>query len=221
MSSPSQSYGFSSSHIWMWELDYKENWVPKNWCFWTATLEKTLENPLDGKEIQPVHPKGDQSWVFIGRTDVEAETPILWPPDLFIGKDHDARKWLKVGREGDDREGDGWIAPSTQWTWVWPSSRSWWQTGKPGVLQSMRSQRVRHDWVTKLNWTELKPIFFKINFITAYSTSYYTEQAWLIGCNLALFFTLLLVLICSGGLVLCPPLDGMRTSPFPFLVILR
>ena len=75
----SQGYGFSSSHVWMWELDYRETWVQKNWCFWTVVLEKTLESPLDCKEIQPVHPKGDQSWVFIGRTDVEAETPILWP----------------------------------------------------------------------------------------------------------------------------------------------
>ena len=81
----SQSYGFSSSHVWMWELDYIENWAPKNWCFWTVMLEKTLESPLEGKEIQPVHPKGKQSWIFI-RTDVEAETPILWPPD--------AKNWL-------------------------------------------------------------------------------------------------------------------------------
>ena len=91
----SQSYGFSSSHVWMWELDYKESWVPKNWCFWTVVLEKTLESPLDCKEIQQVHPKGDQSWVFIGRTDVEAETPILPPPDAkswLIWKDPNAGK---------------------------------------------------------------------------------------------------------------------------------
>ena len=78
---PSQSYGFSSSHVWMWELDYKETCVLKNWCFWTVVLQKTLESPLDCKEIQPVHPKGDQSWIFIGRTDAEAEASILWPPD--------------------------------------------------------------------------------------------------------------------------------------------
>ena len=77
----SHSYGFSSGHVWMWELDHKESWAPKNWCFWTVVLEKTRESPLDCKEIQPVHPKGDQSWLFIGRKDVEAETPILWPPD--------------------------------------------------------------------------------------------------------------------------------------------
>ena len=93
----SQGYGFSSGHVWMWELNYKEGWTPKSWCFWTVVLEKTLESPLDCKDIQPVHPKGDQSWVFIGRTDVKAETPILWPPDAkswLIWKDPDAgRDW--------------------------------------------------------------------------------------------------------------------------------
>ena len=91
----SQSYGFSGSHAWMWEVDYKESWAPKNWCFWTVVLEKTLESPLECKEIQPVHPKGNQSWIFIGRTDAKAETPILWPPDVknwLIGKDPDAGK---------------------------------------------------------------------------------------------------------------------------------
>ena len=90
----SQSYGFSSGHVWMWELDHKESWALKNWCFWTVVLDKTL-SPLDCKEIQPVHPKGNQSWVFIGRTDAEAETPILWPPDVKNGlilKDHDGGK---------------------------------------------------------------------------------------------------------------------------------
>ena len=104
----SQSYGFSSSHVWMWELDYKESWVAKNWCFWTVVLEKTLESPLDSKEIQLVHPKGNQSWVFIGRTDAEAETPILWPPDSknwLIWKDPDAGKdwrWEKKGTTEDE-----------------------------------------------------------------------------------------------------------------------
>ena len=91
----SQGYGFSSGHVWMWELDCEESWAPKNWCFWTVVLEKTLESPLDWKEIQLVHSKGDQPWVFIGRTDVESETPILWPPDAkswLIGKDPDAGK---------------------------------------------------------------------------------------------------------------------------------
>ena len=90
----SQGYGFSSSHVWIWKLDYKESWVQNNWCFWTVVLEKTLESPLDCNDIQPVHPKGDQSWVFIGRTDIEAETPILWPPDVkswLIWKDPDRK----------------------------------------------------------------------------------------------------------------------------------
>ena len=148
-----QGYGFSSGHVWMWELDYKESWVPKNWCFWTVVLEKTLESPLDCKEIQPVHPKGDQSWVFTGRTDVEAETPTLWPPD--------AKSWLipwcwerlRAGGEGNNRRWDGWMASPTQQTWVWVHLGSWWWTGWPGVLQFMGSQRVRHDWATELNWT--------------------------------------------------------------------
>ena len=91
----SQGYGFSSGHIWMWELDCEESWAPKNWCFWTVVLEKTLESPLDCKEIKPVHPKGNQSWIFIGRADAEAETPVLWPPDAkswLIWKDPDAGK---------------------------------------------------------------------------------------------------------------------------------
>ena len=154
----SQGYGFSSGRVWMWELNDKESWVPKNWCFWTVVLEKTLESPLDCKEIQPVHPKGDQSWVFFGRTDVEAETPILWPPDAkswFIWKDPDAGKDWGQEEKGDDRGWDGWMASPTRWTWVWVNSGSWWWTGKPGVLQSMGSKRVGHDWVTELNWTEL------------------------------------------------------------------
>ena len=102
----SQSYGFSGSHVWMWELDYKESWVPKNWCFLTVVLEKILQSPLDCKEIQPVHPKGDQSWVFIGRTDVEVETPILWPSDVkswLIWKDPDVRNIEGRRRRGRQR----------------------------------------------------------------------------------------------------------------------
>ena len=116
----SQSYGFSSSHVWMWELDHKEDWAPKNWCFWTVVLEKTLESPLDCKEIKPVNPKRHQPWIFIGRTDAEAEDPLLWPPDVkswLIGKDPDAGRG-----EGSDRERDGRMASLTQWTWVWANS---------------------------------------------------------------------------------------------------
>ena len=109
-SSSSQSYSFSSSHIWMWELDYKESWAHMNWWFWTVVLEKSLENPLECKKTQPVHSKENQSWVFTGRTDVEAETLILWPPDAkswLIWKDPDVGKRLKAGGEGDDRGWDG------------------------------------------------------------------------------------------------------------------
>ena len=125
------------------------------WCFWTVLLEKTFESPLDCKEIQPVYPKGNQSWIFIGRTDAEAETPVLWPPDA---KNYSLEKTLilerlKVGGEEDDRGWDGWMASPTQWTWVWVNSRSWCWTGKSGILRSMGLQRVRHDWVTELNWT--------------------------------------------------------------------
>ena len=125
----SQGYGFSSGHVWMRELDYKEDWVPKNSCFWTVVLEKTLESPLDCKEIQPVHSKGDQSWVFIGRTDIEAETLILWAPNRKE-LTHLKRPWcwerLKVGGEGDDKGWDDWMASPTQWTLVWVNSGNWW-----------------------------------------------------------------------------------------------
>ena len=140
----------------MWELDYKESWAPKNWCFWTVVLEKTLESPLDCKKIQ-----GNKLWIFIRRTDVEAETPILWP--------HDVKNWLigrfwcwerlKAGGEGDDREWDGWMASLTQWTWIWVNSGSWWWTGRPGMLQSMGSQRVGHNWATELNWTDIPHLY--------------------------------------------------------------
>ena len=135
----------------MWELDYKESWAPKNWCFWTVVLEKTLESPLNYKEIQPVHPKGDQSWKFIGRTYSEAETPILWSPD---GKTSLEKTWcwerLEAGGEWD-RGWDGWTASPTWWTGVWASSGNLWRTGKPGVLQPMGSQsQTQSDWT---EWT--------------------------------------------------------------------
>ena len=151
----SQCYGFSSSHVWMWEWDYKESWGPKNWCFWTVVLEKTLESPMDWKEIQPVHPKGNHSWIFIGRVAVEAETSILWPPDVkswLIWKDPDAGKdwrWVQNGMTEDEKV--GWHH-SFSWCEFLVNSRSWWWIGKPGVLQSMGSQIVGNIWVTELNW---------------------------------------------------------------------
>ena len=135
----------------MWELDYKESWVLKNWCFWTVVLEKILENPLDCKEIKAVHPKGNQYWIFIGGTNSEAEALILWPPDAknwFIAKDWFWER-LKARGEGTDRGWDGWMASPTRWTWVWGNSGRWWRTGKPSVLQSTGLQTVRHDWVTE------------------------------------------------------------------------
>ena len=108
----SQGYWFSSSQVWVWQLDYKERWTPKKWCFWTVVLHKTLESALDCKDIQPVHPKGNQSWIFIGRTDAEAETPVLWPPDVnnwFIGKDPDAQKdWRWEEKGTTEAEMVGW-----------------------------------------------------------------------------------------------------------------
>ena len=132
----------------MWELDCEESWAPKNLCFWTVVLEKTLESPLDCKEIQPVHSEGDQSWVFFGRTDAKGETLILWPPHAksrHTGKDSDAgRDW---GRRRRGWQRMRWLDGITN-----SMHLSWWWTGRPGVLLFMGSQRVGHDWVTELNW---------------------------------------------------------------------
>ena len=140
----------------MWELDREESWAPKNWCFWTVVLKKTLESPLVCKEIQPVHPKGDQSWVFTGRTDVEAETPVLWPlhaKSWLVGKDpHAGRDWGQEKKGTTEDEMAGWH----HWLdeqWVLVNSRSWWWTGRPGMLRFTRLQRVGRDWATELNWT--------------------------------------------------------------------
>ena len=148
----SQGYGFSSSHVWMWKLDYKASWVLKNWCFWTVVLEKSLESPLDCKEIQPVHPKGNQSWIFTGRTDVAAETPIFWPPNAknwLIGKDPDAGKDWRQEKGTTEDEMVGWHHRLNGHEFT--NSGSWWWTGRPGGLQSMGSQRVGHNWATELN----------------------------------------------------------------------
>ena len=135
------------------ELDYKESWAPKNWCLWTVVLEKTLESPLDCKEIQPVYPKGNRSWIFIWRPDAEAETLILRPPDAknwLLGKNSDAGKdWRQEDKGMTDSEMIGWHH-LPWWTWVWARSSSWWWIGKPDVLQSMGLQRIRHDWATEL-----------------------------------------------------------------------
>ena len=150
---------FSNSNAQLWELDHIESWALKDWCFQTVVLKKTLESPLDSKEIQPIKPKGNQSWIFIGRTDAEAETPILWPPDAkseLTGKDLDAQKDWRQEEKGNNRGWDGWMASLIQWSWVWANSGRWWRTGKSGVLQSMGSQRVGHNWVTEL----MEDVFF-------------------------------------------------------------
>ena len=170
----SQSYGFSSSHVWMWELNHKETWVPKNGCFWSVVLEKTLESPWDCQEIQPVHPKGNQSWIFTGRTDAEAEAPILWPPNAknwLIGKDPDAGKdWRQ---EKGTTGWDGWMASPKRWTRIWSSSGSWWWTGKSGMLQSMgvaKSQTQLSKW-TKYNCTKYLPDYFNLQTLLLYLLS--------------------------------------------------
>ena len=146
----SQGYGFSSSHVWMWELDYKESWVLKNWCFWTVVLEKTLESSLDSKEIEPVNPKGNQSWIFIGRTDAEAETPILWPSAVknwLTGKDPDAGKdwrWEEKGMTEDETV--GWYHRLNGHE-LWISSRSWWWTGHAALDGVTKSLTWLSDWI--------------------------------------------------------------------------
>ena len=146
--SSSQSYGFSSSHVWIWELDLKEGWVLKNWSFWTGVLEKTPENPLDSKEIKSVNPEGNQSWIVIGRTDTETEAPIRWPPDVkiwLIRKDPDAGKdW----RQEEKRMTEDEMVRCHHWLNGHEFEQALgvsWRTGKPGNLQSMGSQRVGHD----------------------------------------------------------------------------
>ena len=151
----SQGYGFSSGQVWMWEVDCEESWALKNWCFWTVVLEKTLESPLDYKEIQPIHPKGDQTWVL-------KDWWWTWNSNTLAASckelTHWKRPWcwegLGAGGEGEDRGWDGWMASPTRWTWVWVNSGSWWWTGKPGVLRFMGSQES--DTTERLNWTELK-----------------------------------------------------------------
>ena len=133
-----QSYGFSSSHVQMWELDYKESWVPKNWCFWTVVLEKTQKSVLN------IHWKDwCRSW--------SSNTLATWCEELTHLKRPWCRERLKMGGEGDHRGWDVWMASPTRRTWIWVGSRSWWWTGKPDVLQSMGLQRVGHDWATELN----------------------------------------------------------------------
>ena len=151
----SQGYGFSSSHVWMWELDHKESWAPKRWCFWTVMLEETLESPLDCKEIQPVHPKGGRTWIFIGRTDAEAEVPVLWPPDVknwLIGKDPDAGKdWRQEEKGMTEDEMVGWHH--------WLNGHEFEQAlgvgdGQGSLVYCNPCGHKESDMTEQLNWTE-------------------------------------------------------------------
>ena len=175
----SQSYGFSSSHVWMWELDYKESWVTKNWWFWIVVLEKTLESPLDCKEIKLVNPKGNQSWIFIGRTDAEAETPILWPPDAknwLIGKDLDAEKdWRQEEKGMTEVEMVGWHH--------WLNGHEFEQA--PGVVDGQGSLLCCSPWGRKeldtteqLNWTKQKTWWFHKKITKGLATEWTGEHSY-------------------------------------------
>ena len=149
----SQGYDFSCSHVWMWELDCEESSVLKNWCFWTVVLEKTLESPLDCKEIQPVRPKGDQSWVFFGRNNAKAETPILWPPHAKSWQDPDAGKdwgWEKKGTTEDEMA--GWHHQLNRREFEWTRGVG---DGQGGLACCDSWGRKESDMTEKLNWTEL------------------------------------------------------------------
>ena len=152
----SQSYGFSSSRVWIWALDHKESWTLKNWCFWTVVLEKTLESPLDSKEIQPVHPEGDQSWIFIGRTDAKAETPVLWPPDgknWLIWKDHDAGKdWRQEEKGTTEDEMVGWHQRPNGHEFEWTLGVG---DGQGSLVCCSPWGHRDSDTTERLNWTEL------------------------------------------------------------------
>ena len=152
----SQGYGFSSSHVGMWELDYKESWWPNNWCFWIVVVEKTLESPLDCKEIKPAHPKENQSWIFIGRTDAEAETPILWPLDAknwHIGKDPDAGKdWRHEKKGTTEDEMVGWHHRRDGREFEWTPGVG---DGQGGLVCSCPWVHKGSDMTEQLNWTEM------------------------------------------------------------------
>ena len=159
----SQGYGFSSGHVWMWELDCEESWAPKNWCFWTVVLEKTLERPLDCKEIQPVHSKGDRSWVFFGRTDGKAETPVLWPPHAkhwLIGKDSDAgRDWGQEEKGMTEDEMSGWHHRLNGYESEWTPGVG---DGQGGLACCNSWGRKESDTTEQLNWTEnIAPHFWR------------------------------------------------------------
>ena len=176
---------FSRSYVWIWEMDHKESWALKNWCFWTVALEKTLESPLDYKEMQPVHPQGNQSWIFIGRTDAEAETPILWPPDgknWLIGKDPNAGKdWRWEEKGMTEYEMVGWHHqfPNHRHGFEWTLGVG---DGQGGLHATSPWGRKESDKTERLNWTELKAFWesFKIFIYSNYQTIVFLFS-WILG----------------------------------------
>ena len=193
---PSQSYGFSSSHLRMWELDYQESWALKNWCFWTVVLEKTLESPLDCKEIQSVHPKGNQSWVFIGRTDAEAETLIFWLPDeknWLIWKDPDVRKdWRQEEKGTTEDEMVRWHHQLNGHEFGYTLGVG---DGQRGLACCGSWDFKELDTTEQLNWTELihsgfmSVIFFSYTMTENHSTHFYFYNSQLcFSFRLLIFF---------------------------------
>ena len=172
----SQGYGFSSGHVWMWELDYNESWALENWCFCTVVLEKTLESPLDFNEIQPVHPKGDQSWVFARRTDAEAETPILWPPDVkswLIWKNPDAGKdWGQEEKRTTEDEMVGWHHRLNGHGFGWTPGVGDGQGGLVYCNGDAKSRTSLSDW-TELNWTQRLFLVHRFQFISIGSETWF------------------------------------------------
>ena len=211
------------SHVWMWELHYKESWAPKNWCFWTVVLEKTLESPLDCKEIQPVHPRGDQSWVFIGRTDVETETPILWPPEVkswLIWKDSDVGKdWGQEEKGTTEDEMVGWHQWLNGHGFGWTLGVG---DGQGGLACCGSWGRKESDTTEQLNWTEFTLIhgtnipgscaillFTPLNF--TFTTSHIHN--WTLS-PLWLFLLFLLELFIRSSPVAYWALTDLRSSSF-------
>ena len=186
--------------------------------FWTMVLEKTLERLLDCKEIQPVNPKGNQSWIFIGRTYAEAETPVLWPPDWCEELTHLKRPWwwerLKLGGEGVNIGWDGWMASLTLWTWVWVISDSWCWRGKSGMLQSMGWQRVGHDWATELNWKQKSCWITPVWFLTVDA-----ESSGLCCCLIEHMITHLSLIFCRNRLLSCWIISHKGPNAMEFLVV--
>ena len=196
----SQGYGFSSVHVWMWVLHCEESWPPpKNWCFWTVVLEKTLESPLDCKEIQPVHSE-DQTSDSLEEMMLKLKLQYF---GHFMRKVDSLEKTLMLGGIGGMRRRgwqgwDGWMASLTQWTWVWVNSGSWWWTGSPGVLQFMESQRVRHDWATEMNWTETLSVWYHNDVYMSKLIRYTTTSV-----NNTVNYWLRVILMCQYSLLHC------------------